>query len=461
MSGVLQYLRRTFGFSKGRYTKDVLTQVAAKDLTRFAEGDRVLVDGLRLTAPLQRNTKSEFQHGALPHNDVIGNPTSPSYVRSAKGGLYKVEYPSLEQYVSLTPRLVTPVYSNYASTIVSQLDIHPIPFERDASSQRLEILEAGTGHGSLTLHVARAIAAANPPPPNIEMPQLRPVDPERAELADKRDIQNTLVEAWNQWKEKRRAVLHTVEKVVANRYHAEKIVRGFRQALYWPHIDFYAGDVKEWIEEQLKLRRTRDWNPLARTEDRFLDYVLLDMPGVHKQLQHVHPAMREGAKLVVFVPSVTQIGDCARVIEEGSLPLTMEKVLELGEGISSGRRWDVRMVMPRRPKSAPKSMVPSSNIDSELGTEKPPAAEVGDGDITLAQDSVDNTTIPLSDEQQDEPVMVCRPLVGERTFGGGFIALFRKTSPESAALAVEWRRGQTGMRPPSTHGSGPRRMIRC
>ncbi|EXJ78116.1 hypothetical protein A1O3_09277 [Capronia epimyces CBS 606.96] len=451
MSGVFQFLKRAFGFSTRRSSKDVLTNVLAKDLTRFAEGDRVLVDDLRLTAPLQRNSKSEFQHGSLFHNDILGKPLSPFFVRSGKGGLYKIDHPSLDQYVSLTPRLVTPVYSNYASSIVSLLDIHPAPYDEripsnGASSRSLEILEAGTGHGSLTLHVARAIAAANPPPLHIELPQLHPVDPQRSELADKRDIQNSIIQEWNRWKERRRAVLHTVEKVVANRFHAEKIVRGYRQALYWPHIDFYAGDVKDWVEEQFKLRRARKWNLLSRTEDSFLDYVLLDMPGVHKQLTHVHSAMRDGAKLVVFVPSVTQIGDCARVIQEGSLPLTMETVLELGEGISSGRRWDVRMVMPRRAKDTPKSATSTlaEQSESESENEKLATANMRDGDNSVGQDSADATAVPLPDEQQDEPVMVCRPLVGERTFGGGFIALFRKISPESAALAVEWRRGQTG-----------------
>ncbi|EHY59533.1 hypothetical protein HRR83_001189 [Exophiala dermatitidis] len=451
MSGIFQSLRRALGFSNLWSRKDAVADRVVKDFTRFAEGDRALIDGARLSAPLQRNSKSDFQRGALLHNDILGKPLVPFYApaRSGKGGLYKIEYPSLDQYVSLTPRLVTPVYSNYASTIVSQLDIHPVPFDETTASQgiatpKLEILEAGTGHGSLTLHIARAIAAANPPPPQLELPQIQPVDPQRPELAAKLERQNALNAAWKNWKDRRPAVLHTVEKVVANRFHAEKIVRGFRQALYWPHVDFYAGDVKEWIAEQFKLRLSSKWNPLSRAEDSFLDYVLLDMPGVHHQLKHVHSAMHEGAKLVVFVPSVTQIGDCAGAIQDGSLPLSMEKVLELGEGISSGRRWDVRMVMPRRQRDAPDTSGSAAAGDPVPRSEKPAEAANTDSDREPGLDSADAVPAVTVDESQDEPVMVCRPLVGERTFGGGFIALFRKVSPESAATAVEWRRGQTG-----------------
>jgi len=113
--------------------------------------------------------------------------------------------------------------------------------------------------------------------------------------------------------------------------------------------------------------------------------------------------------------------------------------VELGEGISNGRRWDVRMVMPRK----------RSDAAAESENEKSlPAGQDGDGTNVGQQDSEDAAppSPSILDEAmaQDEPVMVCRPLVGERTFGGGFVALFRKVSPESAAMAAQWRRGQTG-----------------
>lgn len=341
------------------------------------------------------------------------------------------------------------VYSNYAASIVSLLDIHPEPWTQKHSSSgtqspSLEILEAGTGHGSLTLHVARAIASANPPPLNAMVPQVRPSDPERKERPEQAETQNILMETWTEWKQTRRAVLHTVEKVTTNRYHAEKIVRGFRQGIYWPHVDFYAGDISAWIEGQMAGRRGRSWNPLSNSQDEFLDYVLLDMPGVHNQLKHVHAAMRSGARLVVFAPSVTQIGDCARVIQEGSLPLTMEKVLELGEGISSGRRWDVKMVMPRRPKSEAVGSTQTPAVDSEPNDQSTPKPEEIEDSANIGEALPDALPPAYPEEQPEEPVMVCRPLVGERTLGGGFIALFSKKSPDTIALAAEWRRGQTG-----------------
>ena len=446
MSGVLRYLRQALGFSKPQHPvpRTVFQNATSRDLTRFAEGDRALVDGTKLTFPLQRNAKFDLGKGQLLFNEVIGKPVTSSYVRSSKGSLHKVELPTLEEYVTLTPRLVTPVYASYASSIVSLLDINPEPCSdrsssHDVSNSRIEVLEAGTGHGSLTLHLARAIGAANSPPPNAQLPKIRKVtddkvSPDSIAQDDKEFESDALNQAWTEWKQTRRAVVHTVEAVPSYSIHAEKVVRGFRRGLYWPHIDFYTGDVRDWIIQHPR-------------KEEFLDHVVLDMPGVQNQLKHVSPAMRNDAKLVVFVPSITQIADCLRAVAEEYLPLRMEKVLELGEGISNGRKWDVRFVRPRK---APSSTV-SRNAKRDSGGVPVPASEDAEETVTAdsssgeirEEETSEDIVIP-SAAQDEQQVMVCRPLVGERTFGGGFIALFKKTSPASAALAAEWRQTQTG-----------------
>lgn len=298
------------------------------------------------------------------------------------------------------------------------------------------------------------------------MPKLRAADFKSTESPtnSQRDTnadQESLVQTWTEWKHSRRAVLHTVENVVANRFHAEKIVRGFRHGLYWPHIDFHAADVKSWIKEQWTRRHDGRTNrsplPSSNTvspgenETAFLTHVLLDMPSVHRQLRDIAPAMCNGAKLIVFVPSITQIGECVRIISEEDLPLNMERTLELGEGISTGRRWDVRFVRPRRGKNTatkPAAVTPTAapeqdaipKTGSELSEEGVNPNEDAPGS-TPEESSPDRDFDP---QQDDSPVMICRPLVGERTFGGGFIALFKKIAPAHASLAAEWRQSRTG-----------------
>ena len=207
-----------------------------------------MLNGRRLSPPLRRDKKSPVPNGNgdINHNDIIGKSLSTLRLDGRDGRYVAVQYPTLDQYVSMTRRNVTPIYSTYASTIVSLLDLHADPpFTRtdgQPNPERLEILEAGTGHGSLTLHLARAIAAANAPQPGTALPNGRQSTRSPA-ASPAEDSDFSTDPEWSDWLQSRRAVVHTVEKSAKNSLDAEKLIRRFRQGLYWPHIDFYAGDV--------------------------------------------------------------------------------------------------------------------------------------------------------------------------------------------------------------------------
>lgn len=317
------------------------------------------------------------------------------------------------------------------------MDLHVRPPDDDndplrTKQPRLELLEAGTGHGSLTIHLARAIAAANPAPLRAEKPELHSTPTEHVNSSSQNQRQGELLTQWAEWKETRRAILHSVDNRVTNRFHAEKLVRGFRHGLYWPHVEFYADAVEHWIRDQVERRQTSAAKSRHETGE-FLSYVVLDLPSVHTRLRDVQRAMREGAKLVVFTPSVTQIGDCVRKIKEEKLPLVLEKVVELGEGISNGRRWDVRLVTPKKAKGSPGSP-----------TQIAPGEESGiDDRIVDDPDNIEDVE-NASTTPDEAQVMVCRPMVGERIIGGGFIALWRKLSDRVARDEIEWRETRSG-----------------
>lgn len=438
-----------------------------------------MLEGTRLSPRLQKDAFLEVQNGRIEHNDIIGKPVSaPFYLENAKRRVVKIEQPTLDQYISLSERLVTPIYATYSNSIVSLLDIHPIQCQQDTSpdasiepavspKHKLEILEAGTGHGALTLHLAQAIAAANPPPLPLQIPRsIKPPgaknhtsDSSRDSEAFSEAVQEKyrLTQEWDTWKANRGAVIHTVENVQANRHHAERIVREFRQGLYWPHIDWYHDDVASWVSKAM----------VERNDEAFLSYVCLDMPNAHEKLRDVHPAMKEGAKVVIFVPSVTQIVDCVRMIQQETLPFSLDQVVELGHGLSSGRKWDVRTVKPRKAKPGPPptqpSATPGEQPQDEIEAEAVPASEdlseTTDEDINVeAGEDVTSTStststsssLPLETFSQlppfQESVVICRPQIGERTLGGVFIAVFRKTPPETAELEHRWKRSQTGVK---------------
>ena len=270
-------------------------------------------------------------------------------------------------------------------------------------------------------------------------------------------------------------MVHSVEEKFSTGRHAEKVVAGFRQGLYWPHVDFHNAQVGEWVGSQLVQRQGKS----------FLSYVFLDLPNVHDRLKDCFAAMRDGAKALIFVPSITQVCECVKMIKDQDLALSVDTVVELGEGISSGRKWDVRIVTTRRPQTPPTSRpgdIPAEeehDAESLQDTDKvvlkvpstestPDVEPTSDGEreapteaesrnisspetTPTAYSPIDSSpaTSPKqpqssSSAHQDDRVVICRPKVGEVTVGGGFVAVFHKMSPEEWALQSEWKRTRTG-----------------
>ena len=370
------------------------------DHGRYAVGDRIFaIHGFkaRLLPALHADSETQIDNGVLRHNDIIGRPLQRLKVTSSKGKTVTIVYPTLDEYVSKSPRLVQPIYAPYASTIVDLLDIHVGP--PGLTSQRVEVLDAGTGHGSLALHLAKAIAAANPPPPGLPKPSLtkRPAEPD----GGVGQLQANILSSWAKYRGSRNAIVHSVERLAANSLHAEKTICGFRQGLYWPHVDFYTARVEEWAQQQIAKRGP------------FLSHATLDLPDVHEVITAVSEALLFDGKLSVFTPSITQIAECQRVIIEKNLPLHLVKVVELGEGISTGRVWDLRFVTPRMREKAQADLNDSSS-----------PVEAADVNATLSS----TEELASNDRASTGRVLICRPKVGDRVVGGGFVGLFRKTS---------------------------------
>ncbi|RCI12528.1 hypothetical protein L249_1181 [Ophiocordyceps polyrhachis-furcata BCC 54312] len=336
-----------------------------------------------LTAPLRCGSQIKLSYGRTVKVDhLLGRRPLDRVVDSA-GLPVVVHEPTLSCYVlhSSFTRLATPIYPHDAGTIVSLLDIHPVrPGEEeedddgDSVGPPLEVFEAGTGVGSLTLHLARALHAANPPLP----PTLRRAlcaahacrDPETVSA----DLGPEDQAALDVYKASRRLVLHTLDQSVSRAKAAFKFVRHFRRALYLPTIDFHVGTVDSYISQRLVASEGRP----------FLSRAVLDLASPEESAAPVVQALHPGAVLIIFQPSISQIANFQAWCRETSQPLQLDKVLELPattvmHGLNDnggGRPWTVKM-----------------------GTVK------ADG---------------------GKAVQIMRPKVGGSMAGGGFVAVFRR-----------------------------------
>lgn len=396
----------------------------------------------KLTHPLREDGQTDLgdRGYTIKHADLIGKESYTEIVNTSRDGLRHLrivaEHPTLDEFTTLAPRRVAPIYASYASTIVSLLDIHPEPHTSQSvprtSSPSLQILEAGTGHGSLTLQLARSIAAANDltKDTNIRPAPLAKTLYKAGEEYEG-DIEFEYSEEMETWRKERRAVLHTVDIDPQNRVHADRLIRSFRGALYWPHINFYAGDVKDWVAQHLGGSGGKP----------FLDIVVLDMPGVEDYIASVTPVLKPGGQLLVFQPQITQIAACVQEIAANNLGLEMNTVMELGDGISNGRQWDVRLTQL-------KSVAREKTAELVKSRSKAKLKSRTDSVVTeqAATDEDERLKIEHDGKEQEQgrgstgnriPPMVCRPLVGELTRGGGFIGLWRKSARAGTETSKE------------------------
>lgn len=257
---------------------------------------------------------------------------------------------------------------------MSLLDIH---VDGRVRSAPYEILEAGTGHGSLALHLARAIHAANCVSSNTH------------EIASKQ------------------AVVHSVDVNSHHSQHAQDVINGFRRGMYGGDIEFHVGRVCDWLENQTIERGLSS----SHRKD-FLSHVLLDMPDAQEVVALAARALHTDGCLVVFNPSITQIMAIVNAIDRDNLLLKVDQILESSPLMTGGKLWDVRAVTPR---ARLRTTTNASAVES-------PAGRQASGDMSTETD--------ISGKDQNSVTgpesMVCRPKAGLRVQGGGFIGVWKK-----------------------------------
>jgi tRNA A58 N-methylase Trm61 len=392
----------------------------------------------RLTPALRAGQRVKLPHGAhVSAEDLIGR----SYLEKLKdnhGREVIVHEASMSSYIINTERLATPIYPHDASAIVAMMDIHPErPDEGEPAAagenegeqqqqqqQPFEVFEAGTGMGSLTLHIARALHAGNRgmtremrdavAAADIKRRNTANSDSSEAEESDsaelpseqadvmgtesrplesltlsRLDVSPELQQQFDQWRSARRTILHTLDRNPKHSREAYRFIRRFRRGMYLPDIDFHIGSIPDYLGPRLE----------ASGGKPFLSRAVLDLPAAHDVAEIVVQALRPNGLLLVFNPSISQIAEVAAWSVKTGQPLRLERVSELANTTSvgsddaglndggGGRTWDLRTVMPKR------------------------------------------------DAAEGEVVQVMRPKVGERVAGGGFVAVFRRWPDRDGGMA--------------------------
>lgn len=268
----------------------------------------------------------------------------------------------------------------------------------------MEIFEAGTGHGAFTLNLSRAIHAANDPPPSFHKTDLFS-ELTYAEASSEKESPEDLDEpsSFELWKETRQAIIHTLDRSPTYSAHARNMIKNFRKGMYLPNIDFHVGEIPHFITRRLEENRGVP----------FLDHAILDLPGAHAYIDIVSRALKPNGSLLVFAPQITQLNTCVLQSKKAGLEIFLDTVIELGGAMGvGGREWDVRPIRPR--------VVLQAIAERELAKCR----------VVESENDVEGGVEPEEEKGDEGWEMVCRPKVGGRVQGGGFVGQWRKMVPQ-------------------------------
>ncbi|TID30366.1 hypothetical protein CANINC_001068 [Pichia inconspicua] len=399
--------------SKGKLIYSYVSKRFKSD--NFEVGDYVIITPLKktvtkkqwLSRPLKDSPTSNvnLNFGKIPHNELIGAvPLGKVHTIETKSKLakYICSKPSLEQWINLSQRKATPIYAFDAQAIVALADLHldypDPPSEEGGKITPLQFLEAGTGHGSLTLAISKALHPANALAHYAKDPNLRG------------------------------AVLHSIDCNSSHSITGKRTVKGFRKGMYYDNVEF---SVAESPSEWVKSEEGRNWmerelvskkeNPELEDTDEpnsFLSGIFLDMPNYHEEMIKLSPYLKTGGFIIAFCPSITQIVEAIDSIAEEneklaqldvprSLHLEHERTIQLLDGAGGGlKEWDTRRALIRATGKVGYSVRPKVGVRSVAGGFVAIWRKLGAGvELEVERDLMENYTgKPVSEVTEEEGI---------------------------------------------------------
>ncbi|KAK9478098.1 S-adenosyl-L-methionine-dependent methyltransferase [Lipomyces japonicus] len=273
----------------------------------FREGDVVLLKSLEknsrtsyLTARLSADGPALQTRSGLVNLTALIGESVRKVVYSANGKeKFLATLPSYLQYVIHRTRDAQPIYALDAAALVALTDLHV----DDRDADQVHVLEAGTGHGALTISIAQVLHSANA---NL------PVDA------------------------KRNALLHSMDIKPKHLKTGKANLRAFRNGLYEHDVSFTCNTPSQF---------------LAENKTMLLDAVFFDMASPEDEVGSVAQHLKTNAPVAFFLPSVTQILPILDAVIENHVPLEYEQVVEFSPGMKGNlRAWKVKRAVLKNPK---------------------------------------------------------------------------------------------------------------
>ncbi|KAI8987680.1 S-adenosyl-L-methionine-dependent methyltransferase [Mycotypha africana] len=232
--------------------------------------------------PLEAGNQKSIKGVPVYHDEIVGKrPRTVLTTESQTHGFlierqrYMLHFPTLDEYVVNVPRACTPIYPKDASAIVQLLDLEP----------GHKVIEAGTGNGSLSLYMARAVAGKGE-------------ESDSSGRIDSFDVREN----------------HSKT--------AKKHIERYARRRYSSIISLHIGSVADKLSEMMMPNEQ-------------YDAVALDMPEPNAEIPRLLPYLKNDRFIVCYLPNITQVLSLAKCIID--LPLVLEDCIE-----TEWKEWEVR-----------------------------------------------------------------------------------------------------------------------
>lgn len=203
---------------------------------------------------LQEGGVFNYHRGSI-HHEAILRAGVGQFIATPQGERFSIHRPTLEDYVLHMPREATPTYPKDAATICFLLDLAP----------GMQVLEAGSGSGGLTLYLARAVGPVG--------------------------------QVWSYESRPR---------------HLERARHNLRAFEDWGNVTFVEANLAQ-----------------AELPPGFFDGVALDLMEPWAVLAAITPALKSDRFLVCYLPNLTQVVRLLEEIKTQKIPFLHERTIEV------------------------------------------------------------------------------------------------------------------------------------
>ncbi|KAG0006416.1 hypothetical protein BGZ65_008283 [Modicella reniformis] len=365
---------------------------------RFRYGDVIVINDnkcdRRLIGPLKLGGYRDNNLGRLKHDDIIGL-TPLSTIKTHKGAKYT--------YCTKVKRQASIMYPKDATTAVHLLDLFP----------GAHVLEAGTGNGSMTLYIQRAIQG---PGSHLDTVDIRNEHSQQAEENIERFWRGMYRPGITFWRS-----VGGLQKVVRHLKGEDRSETNEAVAKEAPPMVAYGKDGRQLSPLEMKRKRllgtieVLPQNPHPKGHQ--YDAISLDLPDCKSVLLDLLPLLKPDRPMCLYMVNMSQILELVQWMRTHCDGYTLQKVLEV-----DWKEWSVRSAAVR---SKVKGRVQVGGF-GKISLLHPSGNQQGHHN---EEQTMETSTTAADNIPNDAVGWICRPLhmpIGHT----GFLVQFHKNSAQ-------------------------------